>query len=149
MKKLIYILGVVMIFGFFSCEQEKIDPGMAPNSELAGTWSVIEYGLDMTPLYGPSHLYTYNTSMEEDYIWVDNIYDWGIKVKAMATSTTTFEATNAVDHGGRYEGVTISEAQILGDSIILRVTLYNADGSIDDDYYEAGHRTTGVGTDTH
>lgn len=130
-----------MLLGFVACEQEKIDPGMAPNSDLAGTWSVVEYDLDMNPLYGPYHLYTYNTSMDADSIWVDNIYDSNIKVKAFASSTTSFNLTSA--------DLDITEAQILQDSIIFRVTLYNADGSIYDDYYEAGHRTTGVGDDTH
>ncbi len=130
-----------MVFGLFSCEQEKIDPGVAPNSELAGTWSVIEYSLDMEPLYGPYHLYTYNTSADTDSIWVDNIYDSAIKVKAYALSETSFNLTSG--------DLDISEAQILQDSIIFRVTLYNGDGSIYDDYYEAGHRTTGVGDDTH
>lgn len=149
MKTTIYILGLILSIGLIACEKQEIEPGMAPNSELAGAWSVIEYSLDLEPLYGPSHLFTYNTSMDEDSIWIDNIYDWDIKVKAHVTSTSTFEVSNGHDYAGRYDGVTISEAQILGDSIIFRVTLLNADGSIADDYYEAGHRTTGVGDDRH
>ena len=98
MKKIIYILGsIVMVIGMISCEKQEIDPGMAPNHELAGTWSVIEYTLDMDPVYGPSHVYTYNTSFDADSIWVDNIYDSGIKVKAFAASESSFSVDNAID----------------------------------------------------
>lgn len=149
MKKLLYILSLIVLLGFMSCEEE-IDPGMAPNTELHGTWSVSEYSLDLqTHYYGPSHVYTYNTSFGEDSIWVDNIYDSGIKVKAGVVSSTSFSATGSVDVSGGVATVDITEAQILGDSIIFRVTLYLADGSVYDDYIEAGTRTTGWGSDTH
>ncbi len=141
MKKFIYLLSLIVFFGIMSCEKQEIDPGMAPNSDLAGTWTITEYNLDMDATYGPYHLYTYNTSMDEDSIWVDNIYDSNIKVKASADSKTSFSLTS--------DDLDISETQVIGDSIIFRVTIYNADGSILDDYYEAGHRTTGIGDDTH
>lgn len=140
-----------MVFGLFSCEKE-IDPGLAPNSSLAGHWTVKEYDLDMNELYGPSHLYTYNTAFDNDSIWIDNIYDSGIKMKAHVVSETSFEMTNGIDLNSSISdiaNISISEASITSDSIIFRVTMFMADGTILDDYYEAGHLTTGVGDDIH
>jgi hypothetical protein len=152
MKKSIYIFGLIMLFGLFACEKE-IDPGLAPNSTLAGHWTVKEYSLDMEELYGPYLLYTYNTSMDADSIWIDNIYDSGIKMKVGVASETTFEKTGGYDFNnsiGAIATINVSEASIMGDSIIFRVTFFAADGTtVLDDYYEAGHRTTGVGDDTH
>ena len=148
MKRLTYILSILILVAFFSCKQEKIDPGMAPNTGLAGAWTVNEYDLDMNEVYGPSHLYTYNTSFDADSIWVDNIYDSGIKIKAFVLSESAFSIDNKADFSGTGLNVTVSEAQVLEDSIIFRVTLYE-EGNLIDDYYEAGHRTTGFGDDTH
>jgi len=150
MKKFIYILSIVAVFGFISCEKEEIDPGMAPNNELAGAWTIRYYDTDMVDQGYSWNVYTYNTSMDEDLIWMDNIYDEHVKVKAQVLSNTTFGVANGADiNEGDYESVTISEAQVIGDSIVYRITLYNPDGSIYDDYYGAGHRTTGEGNDTH
>ncbi len=140
-----------MAFGLLACEKE-IDPGLAPNSSLAGHWTVKEYDLDMNEIYGPSHLYTYNTSFGSDSIWIDNIYDSGIKLKASVLSSTSFSRTGGIDINNVIEDVAtinISEANVLNDSIIFRVTMLMSDGSIFDDYYEAGHLTTGVDGDTH
>lgn len=151
MKKTIFIFSIIISFGLLSCEKD-IDPGLAPNSKLAGHWTVNEYDLEMNEVYGPSHLYTYNTSFDADSIWIDNIYNSGIKLKAYVESETSFSRTGGrdINHSiASVASINISEAKIIGDSIIFRVTLYRADMSIYDDYYEAGHRTTGWDGDTH
>ncbi len=150
MKKTIFLFSLVL-FGLFSCEKEKIDPGMAPNSTLAGHWTVNEYSLDMVQTYGPAKLLTYNTSFDQNSIWIDNIYDSNIKMKANVLSATSFGMTGGIDANGNPDiaKISISEASIVADSIIFRVTMYDAIGDIIDDYYEAGHRTTGWDDDHH
>lgn len=152
MKKLFkntLILFALSIF-LFSC-QEDLDIGDAGSVTLAGDWVVIEYSLDGDPLYGPYTLQIYNTSFNEDEIWVDNIYDSGYKVRSKKLSETTFGVTGAVDANENYSGtIDILDAQVIGeDSIVFRVILYNLDGEVVDDYLEAGHRYTGWPEDQH
>ena len=112
-----------------------------------GTWMVSEYnGADISEFwYGPYKLTIYNTALDQDAIWIDNIYDYGIRVKAGTTSKSTFAVTNAVDFNEVWDGtIDISEAQVVNkDSIVFKVTLYTPDGEVYDDYYEAGVRFTG------
>ncbi|MGQ1787755.1 lipid-binding protein [Saccharicrinis sp. GN24d3] len=146
MKKYIKIIGTLMVFSvlFVAC-QEDLEIGDAGAKTLSGDWVVSEYDLDMNNLYGPYTLQIYNTSMDEDSIWIDNIYDSGYKIKSGKLSETTFGATGMFDVTGEFENeIDISEAKVIdNDSIIFRVTLYNEDGTIYDDYYEAGTRYTG------
>jgi hypothetical protein len=141
---------IVLSLFLFSC-QEDLEIGDAGSVTLSGDWVVIEYSLDMEALYGPSTLQIYNTSFDEDKIWVDNIYDSGIKVKSNKLSETTFSVSEAEDVNGAWGGtINISEAQVINeDSIIFRVTLYTSAGEVYDDYYEAGHRYTGWPEDQH
>ncbi len=112
-----------------------------------GTWIDSEYnGADISEFwYGPYQLTIYNTSLDQNSIWVDNIYDSGYKVKASTTSKTTFAATDAVDINGGWAGtIEISEAKVVNkDSIVFKVILYDSAGEVYDDYYEAGQRFNG------
>ncbi len=150
-----------MVLGFMSCEKE-IDPGLAPNSTLCGQWTVKEYDLNMDEVldpsgnpYAPYNLLTYNTASNADSIWIDNIYGSEVKMKAHVLSETSFDRSNGIDINDSLGGygvatISISEASIIGgDSIIFRVTMYEADGTVFDDYYEAGHMTTGWPGDIH
>jgi hypothetical protein len=161
MKRVVYILSFLMVLCFMSCEQE-IDPGLAPNSKLCGQWTVKEYNLNMDEFldpignpYAPYHLLTYNTANDADSIWVDNIYGSDVKMKAHVLTESSFERANGTDVNDALPpvwdvtSINISEALIVGDSIIFRVTMYDSGGNVFDDYYEAGHRTTGWEDDTH
>lgn len=145
----ILFLGIFLI-SMMSCQKE-LEVGGTSAMLLSGDWVVTEYGLDGEALYGPYTIQIYNTSFSTDSIWINNIYDNGVLVKAKMASPTTFQATNVVDVAGKHVGtIEIKEAAIYNnDSIAFRVVLYNAAGEIDDDYYEAGHRYTGWPEDQH
>lgn len=149
-KKLSFLLLVLTLsISFVSCEQEEsvADESGLYAEEIMGTWVVSEYnGADISEFwYGPYQLTIYNTALDQNSIWVDNIYDSGYKVKAATTSKTTFAVTDAVDVNEEWSGtIEISEAKVVNkDSIVFKVILYDTDGEVYDDYYEAGHRFTG------
>ncbi len=141
---------LALLLSFVSCEKvmPTADDSGLDFEEIRGTWVVSEYnGADISEFwYGPYQLTIYNTSYDKDSIWIDNIYDSGIRVKASATSKSTFAVTSAVDVNEEWEGtIEISEAKVVNnDSIVFKVILYDADGVVADDYYEAGHRFTTV-----
>ncbi len=146
MKKIFFYITFLFAVSFLvtSCEDDDYEAGDAGSVTLSGDWVVNEYDLDMNNLYGPYELQIYNTSYGTDSVWVDNIYDADIKVKAAKTSETSFVLSSGPDVAGGYANVSISEALVIDyDSIVFRVTLYNEDGSVYDDYYEAGTRYTG------
>ena len=150
LKKLSYLfLSLVFVTFFVSCEkiESVADESGLDADEIMGTWMVSEYnGADVSEFwYGPYKLTIYNTALDQDSIWVDNIYNSGFKVKAGTTSKTTFAVTNAVDVNGEWDGtIEISEAKVVDkDSIVFKVILYDADGEVYDDYYEAGQRFNG------
>ena len=132
-----------------SCDQQEsvADESGLYAEEIMGTWVVSEYnGADISEFwYGPYHLTIYNTSLDQNSIWIDNIYDSGYKVKAGTTSKTTFAVTDAIDVNEEWGGtIEIREAKVVNkDSIVFKVILYDTDGEVADDYYEAGHRFTG------
>lgn len=142
-------LALALTISFVSCEQVEpiADESGLDAEEIMGTWMVSEYnGADISEFwYGPYKLTIYNTALDQDSIWVDNIYDSGYRVKAGLTSKSTFAVTNAVDINEEWEGtIEISEAKVVNkDSIVFKVILYDEDGEVYDDYYEAGVRFTG------
>lgn len=143
------VLALALSISFASCEQQESvpdDSGLG-NDELRGTWIVSEYnGADISEFwYGPYALVIHNTSMDQNSIWVDNIYDSGIKVRAGVSSATTFEVTDAVDINEAWGGtIDISEARVINkDSIVFKVIMYDSDGNVYDDFYEAGQRFNG------
>ncbi|WP_430935149.1 lipid-binding protein [Saccharicrinis sp. 156] len=139
-----------MIFAVsFTACQEDFEPGDAGAKTLSGDW-VVNYYLeddngDLVNSYGPYTVQVYNTSMDEDKIWIENIWNDGIKVKIDKDSETTFSVTDGADVAGHFDGtIDISEAMVIGnDSIIYHVVMTNTDGSNEDDYYAAGTRYTG------
>jgi hypothetical protein len=149
LNKISYLfLALIMVVSFTSCEVEsEPDNNNLGNDELRGTWIVSEYnGADISELwYGPYALVIHNTSSDQNSIWVDNIYDSGIKVKAGVTSETTFGVTDADDNNGAWSGtIDISEARVINkDSIVFKVIMYDSNGDVYDDFYEAGHRFNG------
>jgi hypothetical protein len=127
-----------------SCDDDEIEAGTSSVYPIAGEWVVNEYLLDGTNVYGPYILDIYNTSFSEDSLWVDNIYDSGVKVKAAKTGETTFAVSGAADINEVFATVDIREAKVIdNDSIYFVVVLYDETGAIIDEYAEAGHRRTG------
>lgn len=155
MKNIRYIYLIVLAGFIFSSCQEWIDfkdPEIEYSKAwpLTGEWYVGEY-YDLELGYGPYSINIYNASFSEDSIWVDNIYDSGIKVKALKTGTNTFEVAGAPDVNGvldYYFGdgsyLDIIDGKVIDtDSIYFQVILYDPDGAVIDDYAEAGYRKTG------
>jgi hypothetical protein len=155
MKNIKYLYLIVLAGFIFSSCQEWIDfkdPEIEHNSAwpITGEWYVGEYyGGEFG--YGPYSMDLYNSSFSEDSIWIDNIYDSGIKVKARKTGTNTFALTGGVDVNGALPGdwtVDIIDGQIFPktdepDSIYMQVVITMDDGTVYDDYWEAGYRKTG------
>ncbi|MBN1598807.1 MAG: hypothetical protein JW894_10975 [Bacteroidales bacterium] len=145
------ILNISLLLGLFlglflSCEDDTIEVEYSSAYPIAGEWIVSEYW-DGEYGYGPYLLFIYNTSFSEDSIWIDNIYDSGIKAKAGITGETTFAVTGSPDVSGALGGGTVDiEGEVtLGDpdQIRFRVILYDASGVVIDDYYEIGQRKSG------
>tara|TARA_R110002050_G_C8574664_1_gene483006 strand:+ start:57 stop:500 length:444 start_codon:yes stop_codon:yes gene_type:complete len=139
-----YMFLLLVIVGFSACQEDyKVED--AGSLELSGDWTVGEYSLDSELLYGFYELQLYNTATGTDSIWIDNIYESGYKVKSAKLSETTFAVTGATDVNGKAAGlIDIVDGRVINnDSIVFRVILYKADGTVKDDYLEAGHRYTG------
>lgn len=144
---------------FSSCQEwidkDEVEIEYSAAWPITGEWYVSEYYDDgeggMINAYGPYSMNLYNSSFSEDSIWIDNIYDSGIKIKVRKTGTNTFAGEGVSDVNGVLEeyfgdGVTydVNGGQILDtDSIIMNVVIYLGDGSVFDDYYESGYRKTG------
>lgn len=80
---------------FTSCQKEDI--GGTATESLAGDWYV-EASVDGSPIYGPFHLLTYNTSANNpNEIFVDDQGNfWDFKIKAAAElNGLTFSAIDA------------------------------------------------------
>lgn len=151
MKKIFLYTIVIGMLALLNACQEELEIGDAGSVILSGDWVVTEYSLDGEALYGPYTLQVYNTSFDENSIWIENIYDSGYKIKSGRLSDTTFGVTGAVDVNEEHVGtIDILEAQVInGDSIVFRVILYDETGAVADDYLEAGHRYTGWPEDQH
>lgn len=146
MKK-IFLYTIILVSGllFMTSCQKELEAGGTTAEMLSGDWIVTEYSLEKEALYGPYTITIYNTSFAPDSIWVNNIYDSGIIVKAKIDSESSFSLSSGVDVAGEHDGhIEIKEAFVINkDSIVFRVVLYDEDGEVADDYLEAGHRYTG------
>ena len=95
MKKVLYLATMLLCMAFTSCQKEEI--GGTATESLAGEWYLMA-SVDGSPIYGPFHLLTYNTSANNpNEIWIDdksNFYEF--KVKGTGDiNTLTFSAANA------------------------------------------------------
>jgi hypothetical protein len=155
MKNIKYLL-LIVLAGFIvtSCQEwiDFDDPEIEHSSAwpLTGEWYVSEFW-DLEFGYGPYSINIYNSSFSEDSIWIDNIYDSGIKIKARKTGTNTFAVTGAPDVAGALPGgwtLDVVDGQVFpktddSDSVYFQVIIYMDDGTIYDDYVEGGYRKTG------
>ena len=95
MKKVLYLATMLLCMAFTSCQKEEI--GGTATESLAGEWYLMA-SVDGSPIYGPFHLLTYNTSANNpNEIWIDDSKNfWDFKVKGTGDiNTLTFSAANA------------------------------------------------------
>lgn len=95
MKKVLYLATMLLCMAFTSCQKEEI--GGTATESLAGEWYLMA-SVDGSPIYGPFHLLTYNTSANNpNEIWIDDKGNfWDFKVKGTGDiNTLTFSAANA------------------------------------------------------
>lgn len=124
-KKLIFI--AIVLFTINACTKETFDPGTTNAVKVAGEWWV-SYYVGGKVQAANTKLLTYNTSANNDSIWVDDVKNYyGLKAKAKFDSKAlTFSATNS------YEEYFKITATITGGKIMKN----------------AAHSTTGVVTDS-
>jgi len=100
MKKVTIILSALIIFLFFSCSK-KPDVGGTAAQSMANEWWVTldQGGVQDASGYGHFKIATYNTSANDDSIWIDDFGNgWQVKFKAKADfSNLTFAAPNAAN----------------------------------------------------
>lgn len=135
-----FILALIV----FSCEKDdEIKVDYSSVYPIAGSWIVSEYWEGEFG-YGPYELMIYNTANSADSLWIDNLYDSSIKIKAVKTGSNTFSVdSSSFEDLGIY--LSISNGQVINtDSIYMDVEIYLLeDGSLIDSYAEAGKRKTG------
>ena len=127
MKKLILIL-TVGIFLFSSCQKVK-DPGATAAVKVANEWWVT-LDLDGTQdVYGLGHfrIATYNTSANDNNIWIDDYENgWDVKFKTPVDyNTLTFSTTGAQNE---YYNITVN----LTDGKILPKAGHSRSGNVAD-----------------
>lgn len=86
---------MLLCMAFTSCQKEEI--GGTATESLAGEWYLMA-SVDGSPIYGPFHLLTYNTSANNPIeIWIDDKGNfWDFKVKGTGDiNSLTFSAANA------------------------------------------------------
>lgn len=109
MKK-IFLLSGTIIFLLSSCEKKNLpDVASTAAEKMANEWWVTldQGGVQDASGYGHFKIATYNTSANDDSIWIDDFQNgWEVKFKAKADySNLTFAASNAVNE---YYAITVN-----------------------------------------
>ena len=142
MKTKYYI--IIMIVVIVGCKNDDFDREFNSTYPVAGEWYVSEY-YDGGFVYGPYHLQIFNTSFSKDSIWISNIYDSGIKLRAKVNADKTFGVTKSADIEEHVSAGTISGGKIIDtDSIYFEVILLDEDDEVIDEFFTAGRRWTGL-----
>lgn len=148
---LLLFLGIFLI----ACEEEDIKVEYSSAYPLAGRWSVYEYYPDESvyPDGHPYHLDIYNTANSTDSIWIDNIWDSGIKARVAAdVKNATFSVAESFDINQVFfpayefdDVVDIIDGKVINqDSIYFVVVIKEAESlSTIDSFYVAGVRYVG------
>jgi len=158
------LFSIFLITSLISCD-EGGDPDkvMTTTGEFAGDWFITGTDTDGDILFENALHYTYNTSANDNTMWLDD-HENGYYVKSkftIDTNTGAFGATNAInanDGGDNTSTVTITEGQIIKggavskaghkvDKITFRVH-YSYDDPGYDIIYE-GHKRTGFYEDEY
>ena len=159
MKKLIliFIIGILVLS---SCQKEK-DPGATAAVSMANEWWVT-LNLDGVDQYGTHvKIATYNTSANNNEIWVDDFDGnvWDFKVKAQADFTNlTFSANESVSvipgydikvnitDGKIFQNMGLSKTGNVTDSIHMKIEFEDDPGTI---YEIQGHARTRFAEDEY
>ena len=107
MRKTLKTAFIIIALVSFSCKKETT-PGETAAVKAANGWWVT-FTLDGSDVYnlGTFFLNTYNTSANDDSLWVDDLgHSWQFKVKTKIDySTLTFSTTNAQNE---YYNITVN-----------------------------------------
>ena len=150
MKKIriiFFSLATILIIGLMGCEKD-IVVEYADAYPIAGTWWVT-YQFDdgagnIGDWYGVGYtkLFVYNTSLDNDSIWIDDHDNfWQYKVKSFYTgSTFSVDQGNDVRWG---DATTVAKGQVIdNDSIYMEIEWASDPGTI---YICSGVRYDGFG----
>ena len=144
-KKLIFI--AIVLFTINACTKETFDPGATMAVKGANEWWV-NYYVDGEELAANTKLLTYNTSANNDSMWIDDLKNfYGLKAKAKLDSkaltfVTTdsyeeyFKITATITEGKIMKNVAHTTTGVVTDSIYFKVvfsddpaTTYEVKGS--------------------
>jgi hypothetical protein len=110
MRKILFAIFMVMTILFISCKKD-LKPGNTAAVKAANGWWVTFTlgGADVYSL-GTFFLDTYNTSANDDSLWVDDLgHSWQFKCKAKVDyNNLTFSTTNAQN---QYYNITVNLAE--------------------------------------
>lgn len=171
MNKAIYFLGLVLLVGFYSCEQEEIDPGKVESNAMSGEWFVLynhpTFGEDPFQV-GYTSLITSSTASESttEVIITDESNFWDYRVKCTFDAATKtfgsddtlfnyisgYEIKVLVRNGKIIEDVVELESGLMADSIYFEIwfeDLIDATAIPDDMLMVSGYRRTGFLEDEH
>ncbi|MEA4917137.1 lipid-binding protein [Proteiniphilum sp.] len=149
MKKIIYLLGLITIGIFASCEREVntsiSDSTNSVNINLAGQWEVTAYN-DTSTIFGPFKVITLqNPSAKNDSITIQDseVKFWNFQIKASVNEKNgTFQtklSTCEMSEDGI--GVKISNGKIVNtDSIYFEIQFEDDETPYGNTYQLKGHR---------
>lgn len=151
MKKIIYLLGFVVLTMMASCEQEinnNLIPEVSNTSDVnvVGKWEVIAHN-DSVPVFGPFTLLTVNNSNNDSITIQDSeVKFWKFQVKAAVNEKEgTFE-TNLSNCEVSEEGIGIKIANgkiVDSDSIYFEIQFEDDETPYGNTYRLKGHRVNG------
>jgi hypothetical protein len=171
MKKIYFSAIAVTLFAFYSC-QKKPDIGGTTPQNMANEWWVQFYdptGALATSANYYGHIKTYNTSANDNTIWIDDFPEesggswtgniWAFKIKAVADlNNLTFSAKQSVSaldgynikvnvtDGKIFENGGHSKTGVLTDSIYMKIEFEDDPGTI---YSLRGHARTRFAEDDY
>lgn len=114
--KNIFLFSALATILLISCGKNLPDVGGTAAEKIANEWWVTLDSVGKPDYFGIGHIKiaTYNTSANDDSIWVDDLENgWGVKFKAKADfNNLTFETTNSANS---YYPITVnlSEGKVL------------------------------------
>jgi hypothetical protein len=143
--KLLFVITAVLAMASCEPEYEKEYSWAYP---VSGDWTVKAY-VDGQEIYGPFEIKTYNSSLGQDSIWIDDYATtgsngnfWSFKIKAAVNMTSkTFSSTGSTSIISGYPVVVkVTDGIVVNnDSISVGLEFDDDPGTV---YTLAGHRTT-------